>query len=291
MSDPYAYWRAALAGVTMAVQDGSPQPGYYRMRKVRGGPWLPVAIWLEDGVAIGVVGDEEVAPRNVWLSCARFPVTEDDYHHRCDTGEWPGAIPDEVGPGDNRPPASDSPVAEVVNDACNRALAWIDGREIQSQADADRCEAFITSLTEARKAAEAVHRADKAPHLEAGRKVDAFWKPIIDRADSAVRRIKAALTPYLRAREAEKREAAAKAIAQGATAVRTDLKGATSGTHGRKVSLRPRKRADIKDYAAALNFFADHPDVRELVQRLADKVAGVGGTVPGVEIVTEQVAA
>lgn len=294
--DPYAFWRAGLAGITAAVQDGHPQAGFYRLRSVKGGPWLPVAIWQgeEDGTMSCIVGDDDRRASDVWLSCARFPVTEADYRHAVEHGSWPGAL-DESGPatiGDNQPPMDEaSAIAADVEDRAAEIKAWLDGRRIESQADADRAEAYIARMTSAGKAAEAQHKAEKAPHLEAGRAVDTRWKPIISSAAEAVRALKAALTPFLNARAAEKRAEAAKAIASGADVARADVTARTSGTHGRKISLRTVRRAEIKDYAKALEFFADHPEVKALVQKLASKVASVGGTVPGVETVEEQVAA
>ena len=43
----HTYWQNALSGNFGAVHENDPQCGYYRMRKGRGGPWVPVAIWLE----------------------------------------------------------------------------------------------------------------------------------------------------------------------------------------------------------------------------------------------------
>ncbi len=296
--DPYAYWRAGLAGLLSSTQDGNPQAGFYRMRKVRGGPWLPVAIWIEEGGDIACLRgvDEAIEARNVWLACARFPVSEDYYRHCIEHGSWPGALPEtDDGPppiGDNNPPADPAhAIPATVSELVAQAQKWRAGRTIGSQAESDRAEALIAGIAGVQKQAEAQHKVEKAPHLEAGRKVDSRWKAIIDSAVAEVRSLKAALTPYLNARAAEKKAEAAKAIAQGAQVTRADIRPTTSGVHGRKVSLRTRKRAVIKDYPAALAFFADHPEVKELIQRLADKVAGIDGTVPGVEVVTEQVAA
>lgn len=35
--------------IPQALKSGQPEPGFYRMRLVKGGPWVPVRIWLEDG--------------------------------------------------------------------------------------------------------------------------------------------------------------------------------------------------------------------------------------------------
>ena len=43
----YIYYQSALKGVFGPVHENDPQCGYYRMRRGRGGPWVPVAIWKE----------------------------------------------------------------------------------------------------------------------------------------------------------------------------------------------------------------------------------------------------
>ena len=304
--DAYHFWRSGLAGLTLAVQDGNPQPGFYRARQSKGGPWQPVAIWAEtDGSMVALRGSDSVDAADIWIACARHPVSYEDYQHALQTGDWPGALPapadtpravltDVLAPapiGDNNPPEGSEALLADIDERVAEAKSWADGRVIASQADADRAEALISALAKAGKAAEAAHKGEKAPHLEAGRKVDARWKPVLGSVEGTVRLLKGLLTPFLRAREEEKRAAAAKAIAAGAEPVRADTRATTSGTHGRKVTLRRVKRAKVTDAKAALAFFADHPEITALVQRLADKVVSVGGSVPGVEVVTEESAA
>lgn len=44
--DPYAWWRRALNNPATPRYEDEPQAGYYRMRKVARGPWVPVEIRL-----------------------------------------------------------------------------------------------------------------------------------------------------------------------------------------------------------------------------------------------------
>ena len=60
--DAYSYWRDALAGVFGEVHDGDPQPGFYRTRFAKSAPWLPVAIWAEDGRVLCDVNGGSVDP-------------------------------------------------------------------------------------------------------------------------------------------------------------------------------------------------------------------------------------
>lgn len=288
--DDYAFWREALAGLTGAVLEVLPQPGFYRLK--RGAGWQPIAIWRDGPVIVSMIAEREIDPAQVWPACARHPVDEIAYNHAIETGLWPGALSAAPAIGDNMPPADPAEaLRSSIAEAVAQAQAWLKGRQIVSQADADRIEAYVANISAAQKDAEAQHKVEKAPHLEAGRKVDAAWRPAIEAATNAIRMLKSALTPFLNARAAEKKAQASKAIAGGAEPVRSDLRATTSGSHGRKVSLRTVRRGVIKNYPEALQFFAEHPEVRALVQKLADKVAAVGGTVPGVETVTEQVAA
>ncbi len=295
MSDAYKWWRDALAGQMAPIQDGNPQPGFYRRRKVKGGPWVPVAIWYDaNGTACCVEGTDYTSaePNAAWLYCASNPISEADYRHACERGTWPGDAPATTAAiGDNNPPADVDALRAKITDAVAEAEAWLQGRQIVSQADADRCEGFVVALSALAKAADEKRDAEVRPHLEAQRAANARWKPIIDRVTAQVRAIKAALGPFLKARQDEKQAAASKAVASGADPVRADTRASTSGLSGRRVSLRVKRTAVIRDYGAALAFFSDHPEVKALVQKLADKVAAIDGKVPGVEIKTEQVAA
>jgi hypothetical protein len=44
--DLYAWHRSALAGDAPPIHDGLPEPGWYRRRLVKGGPFVPVRIYV-----------------------------------------------------------------------------------------------------------------------------------------------------------------------------------------------------------------------------------------------------
>jgi hypothetical protein len=41
-----AWWRSALQGNDLPRHDSEPECGFFQMRKVKGGPWVPVSIRL-----------------------------------------------------------------------------------------------------------------------------------------------------------------------------------------------------------------------------------------------------
>ena len=43
----YAWHRAALAGEAPPTHDGLPQPGWFKMRLIKGGPFVAAKIWIE----------------------------------------------------------------------------------------------------------------------------------------------------------------------------------------------------------------------------------------------------
>lgn len=295
----YDYWSNALEGRFAAITETAPQPGFYR-KKGPGGVWLPVAIWEEQEIVWVQIGKEEPNGSadtviTAWLACAKYPVSEKDYRHAIATGQWPGEAPAEQsapGIGHNAPPQGFDELAVKVDADVREAEAWLKDRKIESQADADKCEKLANDFLALRKRAEGEHRSEKEPHLKAGREVDAKYKPLIDLAAGWARKLKNAATDYLVAREREKQAAAAKQIAAGEAApARIDTRATTSGTSGRKLALRTIRTAHITDWDAAIDFFKDNPELREVVRKLANKCAQVGAQVPGVEIRTEQKAA
>jgi hypothetical protein len=298
--DLYAYWDAALEGQFGAVTEIDPQAGFYKLKSA-GGFWLPVALWWDEHLLWAKVGNEddpvavedaEDRVRDIWLRCARQPVTEAAYRHAIATSAWPGGAPAVRGMGDNRGPEGLAGIAAMLAEQSAEMRAWLQGRTIESAADADRCERWANDFLTIKKQAEAEHKVEKEPHLKAGREVDARYKPLIDLAATCARALKEAATAYLLARHAEKQAAAAQAIARGDSApVRADMRATTSGNSGRKLALRTHKWAEVHDWDAAIHFFQDHPELRELVQRLADKCAQVGAPVPGVTFKSEQRAA
>lgn len=86
----YRWHTAALAGERPPVHEGEPQAGWYKMRRTKGGPWVPVKIWVEQEVdEIGELSAPEtvralaiaepVDPARVWISAARNPISRQQY--------------------------------------------------------------------------------------------------------------------------------------------------------------------------------------------------------------------
>lgn len=46
----FRWWRQALAGSAPQRHEDEPQCGFYKTRVVRGGPWVGVAVWLDQPI-------------------------------------------------------------------------------------------------------------------------------------------------------------------------------------------------------------------------------------------------
>lgn len=324
MSDEYQFWKDALAGKPVEINADAPQSGFYRKRAYKDGPWQPVMI-RKDGEGVlrcRVADDSSIDPWSVWTYCAGNPVSKEDAAHAFKNGgRWPGDAPTI---GDN---SGDLSLAEQIKEYASMALGWLKKSGIKDQASKDMAANYRAELLRLSKEADAQRVAEKKPHDEAAKAVQAKWTPLINEAGTAADAIRDALTSFMTAEkrkaeaeqrakwEAEQKAAAsaraeieaqrAKQLADDPIAALTSpepelpmappppppVKIQAGGQRGRKTGLREVTRYVVTDHKAALAFFAENDEVKELVQTLAARVAKAGVAVPGVEKRIEEVAA
>lgn len=297
-ADHYDWYRRALAGETVPIHDGQPQCGYFRYRLHRTGPWVGVAIWIDqptddDG---SLTGDEMMCCLSssrshaktltadeidrLWTYVAKHPVPYEDYRAYYETGAWPN---DPV-PADANEGAADSDDALI--DQIHSAVAL--ASEVKAIADQGACDRACNirdRLNALAKRADEERVRLKKPHDDAAKAVQAVWKPRVDMAKLAADGLRPAIAKFLTARE---RETAA-AVADGGAAAPTPARA--GGAHGKRTGLRTEVHIDITDYAACLAAVADDAEVREAVERAARRRVRAGIEVPGVTKRTERVAA
>ena len=290
--EDYIFWRGALKGeFPYAMQDGAFECGFWRTKN-RDGKRYPVAIWKdEDGEICIKVGHDIVDPEKFtgrWNFCWQDPIMHKTYQHWMENGEWPGDIPHSI--GHNAPPDEFQMLEEDIESAASDALRWLESvGELERDEDADKAANWRDALKKRAKKAEALRKDEKQPHMDAAREVDQKFKPIIDRAEKSAKTLADALTRLGRRRQEEERrkaeearraaeEARKKAEAENAPPPKPEpepqpAKPQFGGQTGRKVGMRTRHVAEITDYRAALEHFADHPDVVAVVERLCNAEA------------------
>lgn len=325
MNDPdvWQWWRDALAGKAPAIDVNSPQCGFYKKRDGKGGKWLPVMIRYDDigELRCRVADDSAADPFDVWTWCAGNPISKEDAKHAFEMGGFPGDAPSI---GDN---SGELNLSEQIKEYADQALGWLRSNGVKSKTDSDKAANYRAELNRLAKEADSARELEKRPHDDAAKAVQLKWKPLVDQAKAAADEMRTALTVFLRDEEARleaerhaKWQAEQKAItaareaaeAEQAKLMRDDpiaaltsdpvelpdmppppepVKVQAGGQRGRKTGLREITRYVVLDHAKALAFFADSSDVRELIQKLAERASKSGVAVPGVEARTEKVAA
>jgi hypothetical protein len=328
MVDEFQFWRDAIAGKTVVITADAPQSGYYKMRNGRDGIWHPVAIWTVNGAQVCRVGKETRAPLDVWTYCAGNPVTKEAAKHAFATGGWPD-MPTNILASNMPSDPLEALKMEIADKQSQAEALLISGTAEKNSNDANKARNIQAQLLALEKRADEMFEAEKAPIRALGSAVDEKYrfrsavKSIADRLRRAYESFAKAEEARLRAEAQKKFEAeraaaeAARKVAEEAQAklLREDpiaaltstpeplpelplapepVKVQIGGGFGRKAGLKTEWVAQIDDYAAATTHFADHPDVKALIEKLATKAvkAAKGAIViPGVKVIEDRRAA
>ena len=112
--------------------------------------------------------------------------------------------------GHNAPPPFDA-FSLHIEELIENAKQFLDGEPIDTQGQADDVGKLLDMIRTAKKDADKERAAEKKPHDDAAKAVQARWKPLLDRCDIAADTAKKALVPWLEHLEAQQRAEAAKA--------------------------------------------------------------------------------
>lgn len=321
----YDYWQNALQGNFGPVHDGDAQPGFYRRRLVRGGPFVPVAIWHDGDKMVALVDGKTADPVDIWTWVCQAPITEQAYHRAMGGGGWA-----------DEPRAPDAPASGNMPSDPHEALTveWQGEKEvgeeilskpITTQEQANQAAVYAKRVAGVAKKAADHHKVEKQPHLDAGRAVDDKWRDLKEEPADMGKRVKRHMDAFLleqQRKERERQEAArreeerlrreaeeaarqasqaddeaAKAEAErlqkeaDAKAKEAEARNAQAGRTGAKVALRTFVSAEITDYDALLMALKDRAEIKEVVVSLANRAARSGVDLPGMVRKEEQRAA
>ena len=287
----FDHYMANLGGQKIAIHPNSPQPGFYRRRMRKGGPWVAGAIWSDGGKLVCRVGNEMFDPVEQWTWLAKNPVPEAEVRHWFQHGDWPEATVVELKPALPNVPVDPYAALMVDVEAACEAAERLAVVEIDD-AVADTIGNCIADLRKAKSRCDAMHKIEKAPSLAAGRAVDKRFKPHVTLIEGHAEVLKSRLAKWH-----DKRRAA---ILADVAAAGTDGPGdepvapfdhlKVGGETGRKIGLNVKTHCHVNDHAAALAFFAAYDEVREVVGRLATQFyAATQQCPPGCELKEETV--
>lgn len=105
-------------------------------------------------------------------------------------------------------PAPDILFKEEVDDLLLEARNYLDGEPIANEEQAQAVSSLLNRLRRVAKDADEARKAEKKPHDESAKAVQAKWTPIISKAELAQTTAKQALAPWLCKVEEDQRRAA-----------------------------------------------------------------------------------
>ena len=216
-------------------------------------------------------------------------------------------------------------------DLYDEARNWLDGAQIETQAQADTLGRLMDELRKGHRAADEARKLEAKPFDDGKKAVQEKYKPILTDAERAIEVAKSALAKWLMQQEEERRRIAAEARARAdeearkaaeaarAAAQTDDLEAkeaaeqivtaariaeaqakraetARPQTTGgaRAISLRTYYRPELADYFAALEHYSANrsDEVEAFLLDLARKDIAAGKRqIPGITVVEEQRAA
>jgi hypothetical protein len=296
-SNEYALWESLLAAkvagqIPPPINPNEPACGFYRSRR-KGGPYLPVAIWIDGDLCCQIDGEDVPAQKVIdsWPFISRNPVSWEAYEFYKQNGRWEDADETvheqmtERGIGDNNPPDELALMKGEIEAASAGIAAYKEITDDQQQA---RAQSLRSRLLELSTGADKKREAEKKPHWDAGKAVDAKWQPLVAAAKAAADTIRAAMAKFETAKaqkaRAEQEEIARKAREAAAEAAKAGKPAPPPppaptppvapqpirGGYGRAASTRPVKVfKKITDLDAALKFFHNCPEIAEAVTAVA----------------------
>jgi hypothetical protein len=220
MTDQYAWWRQALklAGgggreltreqlLLLGPSADSPEPGFYRSRAFKGGELLPVAIWRDAGKMICLQGGKEAEADAIWNHACRNPITEALYRSVLAGGAWPDEPPT-VSKEHNLPAKTGDVHQDLTAElAAEREMAEAFLKKpITTQEQADQAAIWSKRLAAIAKKATDLHRVEKQPSLDEGRRIDDRWRDLKDLPAELSKRLKRHMDAFLQEQDRIERE-------------------------------------------------------------------------------------
>jgi hypothetical protein len=226
MTDPYAYWKSALAGEKPKMFVDQPEAGFYRKfvkeRDAKGNNKrvaskdLPVAVFIDDCDMVAVIGQRDVTGdelNELWSYIAGNPISEEIYRAVAERGEpWPNelaAVPAanrEVTKEDNDAPEmmTDKDHAIGIDTAIGAAL-----KKVTNETEAAQALGSKNRIAELRLAAEKAGKALYDPPFREYKRLHGLWSPMVARADTAEKALNKAILTF---RETERVRIAAEQV-------------------------------------------------------------------------------
>lgn len=239
-----------------------PKCGYYKMRVGPKGKerWAPVGIWMENG-AIMARGAGRDDPDGLWIRSRTNPISYEDYVYAVEHGKFPGEVEAALPVLNNYADDPNSDFREQMVSLLAQVEAFLKTLPDPVTDEGANALANYRDLVNA-SAKTAKTLLDKEL---AGKKAEILrqkeiWDIPMTAAAGITGRIRKLITPLLIAKKARGEE--------------TRIGGqGLPGQRARRTGLKSIWKARITDWDLAVPAFAEHPQVRALIEALANAAA------------------
>src|SRR5690606_7878493 len=177
------------------VHDGDPQCGFYRRRLFKDGPFVPVAIWKQDGEFVAVVDGKTADAADIWTWVCDKPITEAEYRKVMAGEGWSdepraATVPSNM-PADAFEALKNGFAAE------QEVAAELLAKPVTEQSHADQIAVLTKRLSGIKSKATNLHKTEKQPSLDEGRRIDTKWRDLKEEPDTLTKKLKRHLDAYL----------------------------------------------------------------------------------------------
>lgn len=197
--------------------------------------------------------------------------------------------------GDNNPPDAIEAIQAAYDDVFTEVANWLDGSEVQTEAQMEAVNELLASVKACEKEADAAKENEYRPHKAAGDAVVQRWEPFL--ADLALQRagLIKAVDAFKRKLAAEKETARKKADAEAWEKTRAAQEAARLADVGNIDAMRDAARAQVEAEAAQQLANAAKKDVVRGMRtvhkwRFIDRANAEGPPTPGARLALNWIA-
>ena len=275
------WYLAALKGERGPIDADNPKAGFYRA-KAKDKTLSAVAIWYDTNDGSLRYQDngrdvDDMKARERWPYVSKKPITEDVFWHFRDTGKWKDideAAQEPSGMTVPSEPAGLSLAKEIQTLQASAAKYT----KIESDEDMTLAQSVRAKLQEVGGKADKARVAEKEPHLEAGREVDAKWQPMIKTAKLAADVIRTAMQDW---NDFKLAQAAKAKTSDNAAPNAPPPSVQVSGGGGRAAHVGVKDVVTEIDISKAFAFFREKPELQQFLLQMAQRSVDAGIEVPG----------
>lgn len=306
----WKFWQAARLGREFNIPAGFVPIGFYRLwNRHREKSW-PVAIWVSaaDGKKRAQVGGaapidltdpaaEEDFDFGTFKHCCRNAITFETHQNWMQTRTWDQDQPQDLKPAGDAPGHGKEEVGgnsggtgheQIKDQALSVLELCADVKKITTQAEAESAQGYRERLSQIANEADKLREAEKKPHWDAGKAVDAKWNgEIIRPAQERSKELRLAIEDFVRMEKARERAAAAEIEKAGMAGAAPAANVVSIQGRNRKAKVVTVRDGRIIDQDKLYFACRNTPEFVAKLREFVTAIYATGATLPGCELVED----